>query len=242
MSNKFSWLHEPAGGVCTINGKNIHSEFGAYLKEHKFSAGAISANPFKTVGASKLKSSRYEVGFASLTITLYVGGATEEECSLNTSNIILEGQECIIKLPDAEFEYSAVLSSINTSPTGVDCYTLVELTFNAIKRYPQVTIIFDSGQGVFHNPGTAASGALIEIIPKTDLESLDLNGVQILRLSEGEKFTLDGLEGTVTCNGVNRFLDTDLIEFPKVYPGVNRIVSSSNEVTVIVSFYPTFSA
>lgn len=241
MENEFSWAAEPAGGICTINGKNVHTEFGAYLKSSKLSAGSIKANVSKAVGSSKLKSSSYEVGIATLKLTFYVGGATKEECSLNTSNIIFEGQNCIIQLADEEFEYDAILTGVSLADTEVDFYSQVEMTFNVIKRLPAVTVTFDSGQGVFNNKGTAISGALITVTPKVDLELFVINGIEIKGLTSGQPFLIDGLEGTVTCNGVNRFLDTNLIDFPKASPGVNRVTASTNEVEVTVYFYPTFT-
>lgn len=240
MSNTFYQLATQAGGICTINGKNIFTQFNAYLKSLQVTPGDIASNAFKTVGGSSLRTSSYDMGIAGLSMVLYVGGATKEESSLNTSNIILECQDCLIKAEEEHFEYAAILSSFNVKDTEVDFYTEVELVFKAVKRLPKVTVNLSSGQGTFKNPGTALSGACITITPKVNLESIQVNGIVIMGLSSGQPFIIDGIEGTVQCNGVNRFLDTDLIDFPKVTPGLNSVVSSSNNVDIEVSFYPTF--
>lgn len=240
MSNTIYRLGGHAGDTCVINTKNIYSYFGAYLKEHSLVPGSISPNTSKSVGGSSLKSSGYKMGIAGLKLILYVGGATKEVCSLNTSNIISECQNCIIKIGEESFEFAATLTSVSLKDTGIDLYQEVELLFQAIKRQPLVTIQLEGGQGSFKNPGNVPSGVLIAIHPKEDLERIQVNGVTINNLTQGETFVIDGLEGKVQCEGLNRFLDTDLVDFPKAAPGVNKVVSSTDKVDITLQFYPTF--
>ena len=51
---------------------------------------------------------------------------------------------------------------------------------------------------------------------------------------------IDGILGEVKSNGINRFSDTNLIDFPKALPGNNVLEVSDNTCTVEVAFYPTF--
>ena len=240
MSNTIYRLDRHVGDICMINSKNIYTHFGAYVKSHSLTPGSISHNISKSVGGSSLKSSSYKMGIAGLKLILYVGGATEEICSLNTSNIISEGQNCIIRIGEEDFEFAATLTSFSLRETGIDTYQEVELSFQAIKRLPLVTVRFESGQGIFRNSGTAPSGVLMEILPKEDLEVLQVNEITINRLTRNQPFIIDGLEGKVLCNGVNRFLDTDLIDFPQVSPGVNQLRTSTDKVDITLKFYPTF--
>ena len=61
----------------------------------------------------------------------------------------------------------------------------------------------------------------------------------IHNLEANVPFLIDGIAGTVTSGGINRFLDTNLISFPKASPGENTI-SIYGDVQVKASFYPVF--
>lgn len=228
------------GNVCTINGKDVYDLFNADLKEMRPVAGSIATDISKTTGASGLRTAAYDVQVCGIKMIFYVGGATKDECSLNTSNMISECQNCIIKVDNESFEYVAILTAFDFSETGVDFYNQVELTFSAVKRLPLVVMTFESGEGMFQNVGNVSSGVIFGITPNNDIETFTINDIVIKNLSSGHKFIIDGLNGKVTCNGINRFLDTNLIDFPKVSPGENIIYVSNNDVIVEVSYYPTF--
>ena len=83
------------------------------------------------------------------------------------------------------------------------------------------------------------SGMRMEITPTTATSSFKINGITVKNLKAKETFIIDGIEGKVTAGGINRFLDTDIIDFPKIRPGMNEIVMSAN-MPVKVSFYPVF--
>lgn len=228
---------------CTINNKNTHSCFGAILKELKTFAGSIQSNTSKRVGASRLKASNYEIQTGTVEATFYVKGDTEEACSLNVSNLVLECQDCIIKTADTNFEYACILTGVTSEDTGIDFYKQVTLQFNAIKRLPLVVVPLDHEtlSTTVHNRGNVPSGLVLKITAISEMDAIKVCGITVTNLSAGDVFIIDGLEGTVKCNGINRFLDTDLIDFPKIQPGNNLIEIQEGECNLVVSFYPTFS-
>lgn len=240
MGDDFYQVDQRLGSVCTINGKSAYGLFNADLKQIEPLSGAISTNFSKALGASGLYVNSYEIETGGIRAIFYVGGAYKEDCYINTSNLIAECQSCTIKTDEDNFEYVAVLTGYTVTETGVNFYNEVELTFSAIKRLPMVTRVFDGGNGVVKNLGSIPSGVKLVVTPKVDIASMTINGITVNDLASGLPFTIDGLVGEVKCNGINRFLDTDLIEFPKVYPGDNEIKSSNTNVEVEVSYYPTF--
>lgn len=240
MGDDFYQVDQRLGSVCTINGKSAYGLFNADLKQIEPVAGAISANFSKALGASGLHVNSYEIKTGGIKVTFYVGGAYKEDCYINTSNLVAECQACTIKTDEDNFEYVAVLTGYKVTETGVEFYNEVELTFTAIRRLPMVTKVFDGGNGVVKNSGSIPSGVKLVVTPKSDIGSMTINGITVNNLASGLPFIIDGLIGEVKCNGINRFLDTDLIEFPKVHPGDNEIKSSNANVKVEVSYYPTF--
>lgn len=240
MGDEFYQIDKRLGSVCTINGKSAYGLFNADLKELKPIAGSVVADFSKATGRSSLRVADYKIDTGGIQAIFYVGGAQKEDCYINTSNLIAECQSCIIKTDEDRFEYVAVMTAYNVVETGVEFFNEVTLTFSAIKRLPMVTRRFEGGNGSFKNVGSIPSGVRLVVTPNSALTSLTVNGIEIADMTAGLPFVIDGLVGEVVCNGINRFLSTDLIEFPKVNPGNNEVNVSNTNVVVEVSFYPTF--
>lgn len=240
MGDEFYQIDQCLGSVCEINGKSAYGLFNADLKSIRPIAGVVTTDFSKTVGLSGLRINNQKIDTGGIEVVFYVGGAYKDDCYLNTNNLIAECKNCVIKTDEEKFEYVAVLTNFNVVETGIEFYNEVTLTFGAIRRYPMETKVFETGSGVVKNIGSIESGMRIEITPKSSLATFTINGITIKDMDANYPFVIDGLIGEVLCNGVNKFLSTDLIEFPKVQPGDNEITVSNTNVEVKVSYYPTF--
>ena len=240
MGDEFYQVDQRMGSICNINDKNVYDLFNADLKSIEPITGKITTDFSKAIGVSGLHINSYNIDTGGIKLTFYVGGAYKEDCYINTSNLIAECQTCSIKTDEDSFEYIAVLTSFDVKETGIDFYNEVVLTFSAIRRLPMERKVFDGCNGVFKNRGSVESGAVITITPKSSMESITVNRITVKNLSANLPFIIDGLIGEVKCSGVNRFLDTDLVDFPKVQSGENTVEVSSTNAKVEISFYPTF--
>lgn len=230
------------GNTCCVNGKDVYDSFNADLKTFKPTAGTITADFSQILNASKLHISSYKLNVSGVVLTFYVEGASRDECFINTSNLIAECKSCVLTTGGDAFEYVAVLTSYKMEETGVDFFNELELTFGVIKRLPTVMHEFPPGtQSMsFNNIGNVTSGAKIIVTPVIDLGELRVNDITIRNLVANYPFIIDGIAGEVKCNGINRFLDTDMIEFPKVFQGENTILLSNPSAKIEVYFNPTF--
>ena len=230
---------ERIGSYCTINGKDVYNLFNADLKSITPTASKITTNFSKAVGVSNLHINSYVIDTGGIKLVFYVGGMYKEDCYINTSNLISECKNCIIKTSEDSFEYVSVMTDFDVKETGVEFYNEVTITFSAIKRLPVVTKEVKSGD-IIKNIGSIESGAKYIITPQTSITIFTINDITIKNLSSNLQFIIDGLNGEVKCNGINRFLDTDLVNFPKVTPGDNTINYSVENAKVEVIYYPTF--
>lgn len=237
--NDFYLNDSRCGNAVTINGKSSYVMFNADLKEKRAVAGEITADFRKVLNSSGLSISKYDIATSGLEMVFYVGGASRQECDIHTSHLIAECRKCTIKTDDDSFEYLSVLTEFDIEETGVDFYNEVTLVFSVIKRMPLFVCSFTGG-GTYRNVGSIESGARLTINPTKDIEELVVNGITIKNLSANIPFIIDGILGEVKSNGINRFSDTDLIDFPKALPGNNVLEVSDNTCTVEVAFYPTF--
>ncbi|MGU8157588.1 phage distal tail protein, partial [Clostridium perfringens] len=94
--------------------------------------------------------------------------------------------------------------------------------------------------------GTYKTEAIVEITPSIDLIDLTINGLAndpiiIRNLKQGKKIIIDGKEGTILEEGVNKFKDTeDFWEFPFLMPGNNEIILSKNSCDVTIRYEPRY--
>lgn len=238
--NNFYLNDRRCGNAVTINGKSAYVLFNADLKEKRAVAGEITADFRKVLNSSRLSISKYDIATGGLEMVFYVGGASRQECDIHTSHLIAECRNCVIKTDDDSFEYLSVLTEFLIEATGVDYYNEVTLTFSVIKRMPLSVYTFSGGGGIFRNVGSIESGARITVTPVRDTNTLIVQGITVKNLIANMPFVIDGIVGEVKSNGINRFADTDLIDFPKAYPGNNTLEISDNSCAVEVAFYPTF--
>ena len=73
-----------------------------------------------------------------------------------------------------------------------------------------------------------------------EITGLGEDSIVIKNLNRDEKIILDGISGSVTVNGKNKFADTDLWNFPYLSPGTNTITFSKNYFTGIIKYKPRF--
>ena len=241
MSNEFYISTGRIGCVCSINGKDVYTLFDADLKSMEFTHCPIESTYRKKAGNSSLEKINIDYGIGRLTMLFYVGGKSNKDAYINTGKLLAECENCVITVDGDEFEYAAIIDGTpDVKETGIPFYNEVSITFAYVKRYPLVLLEFNNTAFSFTNPGLTVSGMRIKVIPSKAYESLTVAGITVKGLIANQIFIIDGIEGKVECLGVNRFIDTNLIEFPKAMPGVNEITVSEN-VSVVIEYYPTFN-
>ena len=95
------------------------------------------------------------------------------------------------------------------------------------------------------NPGNLETPAIVEIIPSIDAIDLQIEGLSndpiiIKNLHANKKIIINGKEGLITEDGINKFNDTDFWEFPFLNPGENQIKLSKDNCNVVIKFEPRY--
>lgn len=93
--------------------------------------------------------------------------------------------------------------------------------------------------------GTQITPAIVEITPTTVLADITLEGLAddpiiIKNLSANKTVILDGELQKVTVDGVNKYGDTDMWDFPRLKPGANTIKVSRNNCDIKIKYKPRF--
>lgn len=231
-----------------INNKDI-TLYGATLISKSFNHSNITLskewlkNSVKPVVITKKSSS------GSGTLKLLVEAATEEVVFEKISNLIAEISNSTINFGDPFF-YKVTLDSFseeeifyNTFKEVYSCIITLSLAVDELyKDYVQLTLT--SSMSIV-SQGNKASECILEITPTQAMIDLVITGfskkpITIKNLAINTKVIINGEDKTITANGVNKFLDSDLWEFPYLNPGTNTITFSKTYFNGIVKYKPRY--
>ena len=105
--------------------------------------------------------------------------------------------------------------------------------------------ISDTDNHTINNNGTSITPCYLEIIPTFSYSSLTITGlsddpIKINNITANKKIIIDGYTNKITEDGVNKFNDVELFEFPRLIPGNNTIKISDDRATLTVKWKERF--
>lgn len=238
------------GGSLRIDGKNAYVEFNADLYDIDYGAGSIEQSYERKVGKSSFDAYHFDFETQQLTLSLYVGGIDKNDAFFNVNKLIAACKDCVIQHEDdSDYEFASVLTDYSVEFTDIEWFYSVELTFDAIRRMPLTEAKVSSAKELeFVNFGSVVSGAKITLTSSWQAQNVSITCkdrfgnsqvIKIDNLRANVPFIIDGINGEVLENEINVFSHTDMVMFPMVMPGSNKI-SSSSTLSIKVEFYPTF--
>ena len=265
-------LLDPAlGDSVTVDGFDLYSH-NADLISYEPVVATITSSVYKKIGRHSYLLNNFNNGNNGIKLRFYVGGQNAQQAQVNCNRVIGEFQKGIVTviIGDTEFEYSGIMSTYTIKHTDVYNYYLLEITFISVKRLPFVLYdksIESSDNTLYvYNDGIIESGAIIVLESKLTNSSVTLTynskSVTINNFSDYKYHVIDGLNGRVLCGTSasnsdiieelhedvgfesysNNFINTTLVEFPKIVSGNNSIsVNNADGVnSMIVKYYPVF--
>lgn len=237
----------------TINGIDI-SAYNARLQNYSIGGTTVTNNlsAFRsTLTAPTLFSAVPGTRILSLTLTFYPhylgdnakGLTVSDRLAIATENItafegLLVGKVVEITLPDG-FIYTAIVNSIAAATFDSSGEHDVTYTFNAVRHAKRVDEIVQANCYMICKSNTATLPVITAVYANTTSEVI-LQGVTIKNIKAGTKIIIDSVSGLITADGVNKFNDSNLIDFPILQPGKNQITSSVSDVSITVSYTPIY--
>lgn len=237
-----------------INGVDIKT-FNARLQTYSVGGTAVTNNTSAAESLVVLPALYYvNFGPRTLNITLTFFPRTAGSDSRNTSiperlhratdNIIkfeslIVGKVVEIYLPDGYY-YTALVQ------------TLPAATFDATGEH-DVTYTFLAIRHLHEMSKTIAPNGKITCLSNTDTkciitasfsqahENVTLCDVIINDIAANDVVVIDSVNGLITNNGVNKFLDTEFYDFPLLSPGENIISCTANDASLQVTYTPVFA-
>lgn len=185
-------------------------------------------------------------------VDVIVKATTEEETNILCSNLVKEisdsyirfiGENMVYKCLLDKFAGSEVLFDILEQKYSMSIYMVLTYTESYMDQITETMNRITTK--TINVPGNEETPVIVEITPSVSIIDIVLTGLSdepmtIKNLTGGKKLIIDGEEGLVTVDGVSKFNDTDMWEFPRLKPGANTITVSRNNVDINIKYKPRF--
>ena len=236
----------------TINGVDI-ATYNARLLNYSVSGTQIS-NTTSQSTAQLLMPTLYNCQLSPRTLTIAITFFPKSagESAKNTSpfqrfsratdNISafeadIIGKVVDIALPDG-YIYRSIVTALSAAEFDISGEHDVTYTFLAIRmlseRRENVT------NGKVNCLSTTKTACRIVLTVPTAYSKLTICNVTIKNVSANSEIVIDSEKGLITADGVNKFNDTDFVEFPVLSPGYNAIDCSASNAEITVVYTPIF--
>lgn len=217
-----------------INGYRL-AEFGANMVGYTIGACDLddtyilpSSGIIPVILASRVK-------LRQITMTLDFEGESAHDVALAISKMTaMFSGEVHLLLPDG-FYYWCAYEKASTPTEKAPWIRQVKFTFSGFRHGRKQTFTLAENSTVFID-GNVETPLIVKITPVAGTTEAVFNGVKVTELSGS--VTIDGVYTTILdADGMNKFKDTDMTEWPKLKPGFAEI-AVEGAATFEVSYYP----
>lgn len=159
------------------------------------------------------------------------------------SNIVKQLEACTIKFDDLSLYYDCLMVNSSNEKIINGDYTLdVELKSGYAYKAAVTEVMNGISSKAITVSGNLNTPVVITITPAMDIGFLSITGfadsITINNLHANKPVVIDGEACTVLEQGVNKFADADMWEFPVLVPGVNTITVDTTNCTIQIQYKP----
>ena len=183
----------------------------------------------------------------SITVTLLINSLDKRQYYLDKSNLLknmLEPFEIYFK--DRDLRFKCILNNQMDQVSLRQIRGRFHLTFVGYNKENEIIETVNRVNSKNINArGNLKVPIILEINPIIDMIDVTINGLSedpliIKNLKSNKKIIIDGIEGTVTQDGINKFVDIDMWEFPFLVPGTNTITVNKDTCNITIRYNPRF--
>ena len=229
-----------------VNNININN-FNAKLMNRNISSAETEIfNYWSTKNLNPIFHKNGNNKFKKLSLTLDILCNDANELETMKSNLIKQFENATIKFDDIDYFYRGFMSEEPTYKYIMKGNEIVDIQMLVIAEKTEITVSMNRITSKTINvSGNLDTPVILEVTPSIDLIDLTISGLDeypiILRnLKANKKIIVNGEDGTVTVDGINRFADTDMWGFPKLKPGANTITVDKSSVDINIKYKPRF--
>ena len=184
--------------------------------------------------------------YKQIKLKLYIKDIDEESTLTDISNLVKQFEQCTIKFDDLNYYYDCLLVSKTHERIAPGIYNLnIELKSGYAYKAEVIETLNHIVSKILNVPGNLATPAIVTMTVPLDTTSITLTGlgfdtITIYNLIANIPVIVDGESCKVMSNGLNKFLDTEMWNFPTLQPGANTINVSCANCVINISYQPQF--
>ena len=185
--------------------------------------------------------------FKKIDLEIAFKGASRTEILNNISNFMSKLiNEVILTLDKYDHKYKVILKENSTEKTISKNLYKKKLSFIGYEFSDEVIENLDRiTTKTINVAGNLLTPATVEITPSIDIIDLQIDGLSndsiiIKNLHANKKIIIHSEDATVLEEGANKFIDTDMWEFPFLSPGANKIKISKNNCNIKIKYRPRY--
>lgn len=188
-----------------------------------------------------------EVGLNKITVTLLVNSLDKKQYYLDKSNLIKNMLNVFdIYFKDRNLKFKGVLLEQSDKPSLRQIRGALQLNIIGYNIENEITESINKIKSkAISVGGNSNIPCIVEITPTIDMIDVTIQGLSedpivVKNLKANKTVKIDGIKGTVTQNSINKFLDTDMWEFPFLVPGTNTIKVDKDTCNIKVIYNSRF--
>lgn len=188
-----------------------------------------------------------KVSLNNITVTLLINSLDKKQYYLDKSNLLsIMLESFYIYFKDRKLKFKCILLNQVDQASLRQIRGRFQLTFIGYNLENEVIETINRVTSKSINVlGNYPVATTIEITPVIDMIDLKITGLSedplIVKNLKGNKtIIIDGINGTVTQDGINKFEDTDMWEFPFLIPGKNDITLNKDTCNITIKYNPRF--
>lgn len=185
--------------------------------------------------------------FKKIDLEIAFKGASRTEILNNISNFMSKLiNEVVLVLDNYDHKYKVILKENSTEKTISKNLYKKKLSFIGYEFSDETTENLDRiTTKTINVAGNLSTPVIVEIIPSVDIIDLQIDGLSddtiiIKNLKQNKKIIINSEDATVLEEGTNKFIDTDMWEFPFLLPGANTIKINKNSCNIKIKYKPRY--
>lgn len=238
----------------TINGESI-KKYNSRLLNYSIGGTSLShstSNAGQVLRLPQIYNSILSPRSLSITLTFFPVSAgsnsrkttVTERLNRSTDNIVsfesnIIGKVVEIGLPDGYF-YTAYVTDIQPPSFDATGEQDVVYSFTAIRHKMPETKKVVAGEKVICKSNTKTPCRIIVSVPAAHA-SLTICGIKINTVAANTEIIIDSEKGLITAGGVNKFGDTEFVDFPYLLPGENTISCDASNADITIVYTPIYA-
>lgn len=186
-----------------------------------------------------------KVALNNITVTLLINSLDKRQYYLDKSNLLSNMLDSFdIYFKDRNLKFKCVLVNQADQPSLRQIRGRLQLTFIGYNLENEVVETINRVTSkTIDVTGNIKVPIKLEITPVIDMIDLKIIGLSddpliVKNLKSNKKIIIS--EGTVTQDGINKFNDTDMWEFPFLVPGKNYISVNKDTCNITIKYNPRF--